>query len=424
MEKRRSMIHTLFHLKGNPRACVYTEPLWGIPYNLFTPYASLYMYAMGVKDSQIGLIATIGLAVQIVAALLSGVITDKFGRRKVTFAVDFLCWSVPCIIWAVAQNFTYFVVAAIINGAWRITANSWMCLMVEDSDQEQLVDIYAWVHISGLISAFFAPLAGLFVGRFGMVPTVRVLYILAFVMMTMKFIILYVFSTETRQGRIRMEETKNQSMVVLLSQYGQVFRQILQSPATLLTLGVMLVMNICNMVNSNFWPLFVTERLHIPAENVALFPFFRSTVMLIFYFVVIPKLSTLNFQRPMITGFGLFIVSQLILITIPENGYIFIVISTLLEAASLSLINPLMDSLSVINVDPHERARIMAIIYVIMIGLTTPFGWIAGTLSEINRVLPFLLNIVLFILGAVLVYSASAVAGKRMAAGNGSQLSQ
>jgi hypothetical protein len=36
--------------------------------------------------------------------------------------------------------------------------------------------------------------------------------------------------------------------------------------------------------------------------------------------------------------------------------------------------------------------------------LTSPFGWIAGTLSEINKALPFMLNIALFAMGAVLAY--------------------
>ena len=33
--KNHQFITTLFNLRGNARACVYTEPLWGIPYNLF-----------------------------------------------------------------------------------------------------------------------------------------------------------------------------------------------------------------------------------------------------------------------------------------------------------------------------------------------------------------------------------------------------
>jgi uncharacterized membrane protein YeaQ/YmgE (transglycosylase-associated protein family) len=37
---------------------------------------------------------------------------------------------------------------------------------------------------------------------------------------------------------------------------------------------------------------------------------------------------------------------------------------------------------------------------------TSPFGWIAGTLSEIDKALPFMLNIVLFVGGAALAYVA------------------
>ena len=44
---------------GNPRTLVLIEPLWGIPYNLISPFATLYMYAQGITDVQIGLILSI-----------------------------------------------------------------------------------------------------------------------------------------------------------------------------------------------------------------------------------------------------------------------------------------------------------------------------------------------------------------------------
>ena len=43
---------------------------------------------------------------------------------------------------------------------------------------------------------------------------------------------------------------------------------------------------------------------------------------------------------------------------------------------------------------------------VIALLITTPFGWIAGQLSELNRILPFILNMVLMLLGSVLVVLA------------------
>lgn len=61
MKKHHPMVDTLLNLEGNPRACVYTEPLWGIPFNLYAPYVSIYMYSLGVNDVQIGLITSIGM---------------------------------------------------------------------------------------------------------------------------------------------------------------------------------------------------------------------------------------------------------------------------------------------------------------------------------------------------------------------------
>ncbi len=99
--RQHPLIITLFNLEGNPKASVYTEPLWGIPYNLFIPYASVYMLALGVSDAQIGMIASLGLLIQPIFALISGAITDKYGRRLTTLISDLLSWSIPCLIWAV-----------------------------------------------------------------------------------------------------------------------------------------------------------------------------------------------------------------------------------------------------------------------------------------------------------------------------------
>ena len=50
--------------------------------------------------------------------------------------------------------------------------------MVEDAQEEKLVYIILGYIISGLIAAF-APIAGVFVGKFSVVPAVRILYLIA-----------------------------------------------------------------------------------------------------------------------------------------------------------------------------------------------------------------------------------------------------
>ncbi len=412
--KNHSLITTLKSLTGNPRGCVYTEPLWGIPFNLYAPYVSIYMVALGLSDKQIGLIVSISWSFQIVLALLSGVVTDKLGRRRTTLIFDILAWSVPALISAIAQNFWYFVAAGIINSVWQITHNSWTCLLVEDAEPDQLVDIYTWIHIANQFVGFFAPLAGLLIGIFNLVPTVRGLYVFAAIMFTVKAVVTYLMTEETGQGKIRMHETRHQSLIGVFREYGGILQALLRTPQTLYTAGLMLIISISNVITGSFWGIIVTERLHIPAQNLAIFPFVKSAVMLFFFFMVMPRFNKLHFKMPLVLGFLGFVVSQLILITAPDKGYVFLIVSVFLEACCFATISPLMDQMIVLTIDAKERARIQSILYVGIILITSPFGWIAGNLSDRDKILPFILNITLFSIGAVLAYLAGSAAQKRL----------
>ncbi len=413
--KNHALITTLKNLKGNPRGCVYTEPLWGIPYNLYAPYISIYMLALGLSDKQIGLIVSISWFFQIFLALLSGVITDKLGRRRTTLVFDLLAWVVPSLISAVAQNFWYFLLAAVINSIWRISHNSWTCLLVEDTDPDQLVDVYTWIYIANQLVGFIAPLAGVLIGVFSLVPSVRWLYLFAAIVFSIKGIVTYWMTEETGQGLIRLHETRHQSMFSVLGEYRGVLRQLLRTPQTLYTAGIMLVFSITVMINGSFWGIIVTEKLHIPAGNLSIFPFVRSAVMLLFFFIVMPRINQMHFKLPMVLGFLGLVTSQVLLVTAPDQGYVFLVISIFLEACCFATTWPLLDRMVALTIDPSERARIQSILSVGIILLTSPFGWIAGSLSAINKNLPFALNIVLFGAGMLLAYLAGNNSQKKLA---------
>jgi MFS family permease len=432
--KNHSLITALKNLRGNPRGCVFAEPLWGIPFNLYAPYISVYMLAIGLSDKQIGLIASIGAGFQVILALLSGVVTDKLGRRRTTLIFDILAWSVPALISAIAQNFWYFLVAVIINSIWRITNNSWNCLLVEDAEPEQLMDIYSWIYIANLVVGFVAPLAGLLIVAFTLVPTVRGLYIFAAIMFTVKAIVTYRMTEETAQGRVRMRETRHQNVFAILGEYRHVLRELLQSPQTLYAAGIMLVFGISSLISGNFWAIIVTQKLHVPDQALSIFPFVKSAVMILFLFFVLPRISAMHFRIPMIVGFlglvvsqvvlitapplseGLLLFSQMVLITAPPLGYGLLLFSVFLEACSIATVSPLIDRMMVLNVEPKERARILSILYVGTILLTSPFGWIAGVLSTLNKDLPFMLNIVLFVAGVLLAYLAGQASLRALAA--------
>ncbi len=410
---RSNLFSALRRLRGNARGCVYTEPLWGIPFNLYAPYVSVYMLALGLTDSDIGLITSLGLAVQVISSLLSGAIADKLGRKRTTLIFDLISWSIPTLIWAVAQNFTYFLVGAVINSFWRVTQNSWTLILVEDTDPDMLVDIYAWVHIAGLLAAFVTPLTGLLVGEFGLVPTMRGLYVLAFVMMTAKFLSMNALVTETERGKIRREETCDQSLFAVLSESPAVFRQILRSPATLYVGALMMLLEISWLVRGTFWSIHATQRLQVPDEQLALYTFVRSVTMLVFFFLVTSTLRRTSGRKPMVLGLLGLVVSHVLLVIIPPGNRWLLLLVTVIDGCCIPMTTTLLGKMTVVNVAPDERARIMALLNVAVLLVTSPFGWIAGRLSTLDRRWPFVLTAGCLVLASALVVQASRVKRQR-----------
>ena len=76
----------------------------------------------------------------------------------------------------------------------------------------------------------------------------------------------------------------------------------------------------------------------------------------------------------MFVGFLGLLLSQALLIVIPANNHPLLLIATLVEACSIPVASALLDTLMVIVVDAKERARIMALLYVMVIVGTSPFG--------------------------------------------------
>lgn len=402
--RKHQLITTLHALRGNARACVLTEPLWSVPHNLYVPYASIYMLAFGLSDGQIGLLTSIGLLVQMFWTVLGGAITDKLGRKRTTLIFDLASWTIPCLILALAQNFAWFLAAAIINAGWRVTLNSWQCLLVEDTEPDLLVDVYSWVYISGLVAAFVSPITGRLIATFTLIPTIRGVYLLAMVIMTAKFFILNGMATETRQGVERMEATRHESLVSLLRGFWPVLKQLLNTPATLFTAGMMVILQITTMITNTFWPILVTEKLGIPAEHLPLFHFARSLTMLAIFFTIMPKLRSLKMRGPLMVGFSGLVLMHILLLMTPQKHYALLLLTIVLEGCSVPVATTLIDKMQVLTVDRKERARIMAILYACVIVCTSPFGWLAGQLSEINRGLPFALNLALLSGGVLLAY--------------------
>lgn len=401
--REHPLIQVLADNGGNPRTLVLIEPLWGIPYNLIAPFTTLYMYTQGITDVQIGTILSVAMVVQVFFSFFGGILTDKLGRKFTTMMGDFFGWALACLVWAVSNNFWLFLAAAVLNCFEQINQTAWYCLLIEDAHPKDLVGIYTWVSIGGLVAVFFAPLSGLFVSSYSIVPVVRVLYFLFSLTMITKTLITFKFCHETKQGKIRRAETRGVSVFHMLGEYRQLIPRLLKDKAVLKAVAVSVILYITNMVNTNFFSLYVTQRLGLSENLLAMFPILNAAVMLFFMVGIQHRMSVTKFRVPLWIGLTLYSVAALVLIFSPVDNLLFVLLYVFIAAVAAALVNPRKDALLQLNINAQERARLNALIMASTVALSSPFGYLAGWLSSMDRRLPFAFAFLLFIAAMVVI---------------------
>ncbi len=404
-KKIHPLFATLFSLKGTPAVSIYTEPLWGIPYNLYVTYASLYMLALGLNEGQIGLIASFGLTCQVFFTFISGAVTDKLGRRWTTFIFDSISWGISTFIWAIAQNVYFFIAAAFFNSIFKITQNSWTLLMTEDAPKSKLVHIFTLIQIALLLSGFFAPLAGLLVNKMTLIPAVRILYAIACVSMLTKFVLLLVFSQETERGVIRMEATRGVPLFKLIGGIKGSFGKFISAPQTVKAFFILLSVSSYTILKDTFWSIQVFKNLQFSESSIALFPLVKSITMLTVFLGATPFFHGSRFKAPLSMGFIVLATANVLLILCPARNFPILILSTVLDALALAFIKPWTDTLVYKAVEDEDRAGIMAVINLLVVLLSTPFGWLGGLLSGLNPAYPFLMVIVIALAATILILS-------------------
>ncbi len=397
------LVEVLSRNGGNPRTLVLIEPLWGIPYNLIAPFATLYMYTQGITDVQIGLILSVAMVVQVFFSFFGGILTDKLGRKFTTMMGDFFGWAVTCLIWSVSNNFWLFLAAAVLNSFEQINQTAWYCLLIEDAEPADLVGLYTWINIGGLVAIFFAPLSGLFINSYSVVPVLRVLYLVFSINMVIKALITYKFCHETRQGKIRRAETKHISVVHMLREYRQLIPKVVKNKGVMKAVSVSVILYTTNMVSTNFFSLYVTQRLGLSDNYLAMFPILNAAVMLVFMVGLQHRLSGVKFKIPMWTGLALYASAAFLLIVTPAGNLACVVAYVFMGAVASALVTPRKDALIQLNINPQERARINALIMASTIAFSSPFGYLAGWLSSVDRRLPFVFLALLFLTAMLIV---------------------
>ena len=384
-------------IKGNARACVFTEPIFYISNTMYTGYMTLYMLSFGISKTQVGMITSLGLASSILFAFISPYVTDKFGRRYTTLFFDTVGWGGALLAWALARDIRYFIVAAVFNAFIRVISNSYYCLMLEDSPAHIRIQIYNFLQVAAICGSFFTPVGALLISKFSFEPAMRMMFSFGVICVLSVNIIRHFNVTETELGRRRLEEMKNSSILSVYASYIPVLKRII-SDKTLIAILLLRTLNFIQLtIRNTFLAVLVTERFGFPAGTMAVFHTVNAFVMLFILLFVSPYLSRVTRRWPIGLGLAFHLCATSILLLTPgTRNYPLLIFGAVMIALGTSVTTPRIDALAANTIINEERSVVNAIMSMILLLISTPFGYIGGALSGIDARLPFLLNFTIF----------------------------
>ena len=383
-------------LARNSRTCIMVEPMWAIFGGLIFFYAPLYMESIGLTHVQIGITATATLFVNFLCNLFASSIINRLGRRRTSLIFDLISWSIPMFIWAIAQNFWYFLIASLINGFVRIVHVSWFLLLSEDAESHQRSKIFSIINLINFASGLMAPITGLLIAQYSTIPVIRVLYGAGMVSMTTMFLLRNALTTETKNGVEMMKKHESLLLRDGLFNYAQMVRKIITHPY-LLRVQIIYILTGFLQTMGFVLVLYFSNQLAHTEKSLSIIPGVSALVNLFLFIVVLPKLSRFKEEKNLAFSFLISISGITLLFFVPANNLILLLVSTSLLAIGTFIHQTFRDTVFMNNIEESEKADAFSAIQNISTLAIIPAGAITGFVYSMMPQLPFIMMLVLMI---------------------------
>jgi MFS transporter, DHA1 family, tetracycline resistance protein len=155
--------------------------------------------------------------------------------------------------------------------------------------------------------------------------------------------------------------------------------------------GVYILFNFQMTVKTTYVSIFMVEYLHLGSGLISVFPAFSSVIMLIFMRWIMPRIGEQHVHRTMVWGFVISVLSNVILVFAPQGDLLVLSLSTVIAAIGTMMTYPYLETAVANAIDDENRAKIFALLQVLILIVISPSGIIGGWAYGIDPRIPFLL---------------------------------
>jgi len=400
----------------NAAAMLRTEMFFSLISCMYSPYVTMYMLALGLTELQVGFVASFTTAMQMVLCLLGAYLCDRFGRRNAMTVLDFFAWTVPMIFWALARDFAWFLAAAAFNSLFRVAMTPFQCFFVESTEPHKRVVGYSVMEIVVTAAGFVAPAGAFLVGRLGLVPAMRGLYLLMAINTFGIYLWRYFTTKENPIGEQKRQEMQGVPVMGVLKSYFAVGKRFFTSPTLLLVVLFKAFMDAATALRGTWFATYLTGTLGFAEEWPAYAATIGSILTLLSLGIIMPRVTP-HAGKPQLLWAAIAVMALgcLTIILSPVGSVTFLVLYLVLHTAGISILSPCLQALIANEIPDSDRAAMNALMTFILMALQMPFGLLGGlAASGGNFRGPFVMILCAFAIAALILLPYAILKKKRM----------
>lgn len=382
-------------LPRNAKSCAAVEPMWSVFGGMILFYVPLYMKDIGLTEVEMGIVNTLNMLIAFGCHFFAGPITNRLGRKRTTLVFDVISWTIPMFIWAIAQNFWFFVVAAIINAFVKVVNVSWSCLITEDTPRNKRSKVFGLIYLMNYATGIFTPITGFFIARFGTITTMRLVYAIGMVCMTSMFFLRNSMVTETAAGREMMNRYEGLSLGDSIKRYINVIITVSRNKSIIMIAVIFIISNFVLSMNF-FQSLYLKEYRGFNTITMSITQGVNAFTNVILYLFVIPKLVRHAEEKILAAAIAVNIIGAILFLLIPENNIPILLIATATLGVGSFSTQAYRDSVFMNKLGEHEKADMYGAVQTVTALISIPAGYIAGMAYSFSPKAPFVMIVFLF----------------------------
>ncbi|UCD45731.1 MAG: MFS transporter [Candidatus Bathyarchaeota archaeon] len=390
----------LSFIRGNLLVLIVSYMMFRFSGGLVGSFYSLYVRELGATPFVLGLIGSLGSAILAFVRIPGAYIADRYGRKNIIVVFTYGA-ALSFLIYSLAPDWRFIVVATFMSNLCNVYLPALEALEADSIPLERRGMGYASTQVLPHITVIVAPLvSGYFVETMGLVPGMRVTYIVALVGGLLAAVTRTFFLRETletservRQGDLREVFTESFHSI------SEVWR-VMPRNVKYFTVA-MLILSFQGPFFGMFHALYANDVVGVKRFQWS----FMSTVnMLIGLVLGIPVgrlIDAIGRKRSMLLRF--LFSTPVVVLMVFSRGFLQHLVVIILFAVSGTFF-PAFRALQADMIPREARGRVLGVIGTLRILATVPSAALGGLLYQTHPALPFALAIVLQLISVSIIY--------------------